>query len=220
MEHLPLELVSRIIHFTSEADSDPDSTRPTKPRLAYLALVSKQWRDVIESRTFGSITLESSELDAFAKIYRGQLRRASLHRLNISLDLPGCVDGTPSRTTSKAMRASTRRHNSEAFTKIVKDWFTTLASWPYNPARDRGIFLAIYGPAHSRPLGKVKLLAPDIIPQVHRITSLDCSDTIMRLASLPLLASRLPELGKFSWDYFDMIKPLNSVRRRRGRYGT
>ena len=68
MEHLPLELVSRIIHFASEADSDPDSTRPTKPRLAYLALVSKQWRDVIESRTFGSITLESSELDAFAKI--------------------------------------------------------------------------------------------------------------------------------------------------------
>jgi hypothetical protein len=130
MEHLPLELVYRIIHIISEADSDPDSTRQTKPKQAYLALVSKQWRDIIESRTFGTVTLKSSELGTFAEIYGGQLRRASLQRLNISLDLPECVDATASRTTSRAMRASTTRHNSEAFTKILKDWFTTLGSWP------------------------------------------------------------------------------------------
>ncbi|CAD0016214.1 unnamed protein product, partial [Aureobasidium pullulans] len=217
--HLPLELVSRIIDFTSEAD--PDSTRPTKPKQAYLALVSKQWRDIIESRTFGTITVESSELEVFAKIYggrRGTQRRAFLHKLNISLDLPGCVDAAASRTTSRAMRGLTRQRNSEAFTKVVRDWFTTLESWPYNPARDRTINLAIFGPSHSRPLEKVQLLAPDTIPRVHRITSLDCSDTTIRLASLPLVASRLPKLEKFYWDYFDMIKPLNSVRRRRDRY--
>jgi hypothetical protein len=70
MEDLPLELVSRIIHFISEADSDSDWTRLTKPRQAYLALVSKQWRDIVESRTFATITLKSSELDVFTKIYQ------------------------------------------------------------------------------------------------------------------------------------------------------
>jgi hypothetical protein len=218
MEHLPLELISRIIHLTSEADSNPDLTRPTKSRQAYLALVSKQWRDIVESRTFGTITLKSSELDAFAEIYESRLRRASLYRLEISLDLPGCVDAAASRTTSRAIRASTRRHNSEAFTKILKNWFTTVESWPYNPARDRTITLAISGPPHSRPLEKVQLLAPNTIPRVNRVTSLDCSDTIIRLASLPLVASRLPNLEIFSWDYLDMIKPLNSVHRRRDRY--
>jgi hypothetical protein len=218
MEHLPLELVSRIIHFTSEADSDPDLTRPTKSRQAYLALVSKQWRDIIECRTFGTITLKSSELDAFAEIYGSRLRRASLYRLNISLDLPGCIDAATSRTTSRAIRASTRRRNSEAFTKILKDCFTTLESWPYNPTRDRTITLAISGPLHRRPLEKVQVLAPNTIPRVHRVTSLDCSDTIIRLASLPLVASRLPKLETFSWDHCDMIKPLNSVHRRRDRY--
>jgi hypothetical protein len=218
MEYLPLELVTRIIHLTSEADSDPDSTRPIKPRQAYLALVSKQWRDIIESRTFGIITLKSSGLDVFAKIYGSQSRRAFLHRLDISLDLPRCVDAAASRTTSRAVRASTRRYSSEAFTEVLKDWFTTLASWPYNPARDRTITLVISGPPHSRPLEEVQLLAPDTIPLVHRISSLDCADTTIRLASLPLVASPLPKLEKFSWDCFDMIEPLNSVRRLRDRY--
>jgi hypothetical protein len=218
MECLPLELVTRIIHLTSEAVSYPDSTKPTKPRQAYLALVCKYWRCVIESRIFGTITTKSSELDAFAKIFGSQLRRASLHRLDISLDLPGCVDAAASRTTSRAIRALTRRHNSDAFTKILKDWFTTLASWPYNLVRDRTITLVISGPPHSRPLEKVQLLAPDTIPLVHRISSLDCADTTIRLASLPLVASRLPKLEKFSWDCFDMIEPLNSVRRLRDRY--
>jgi hypothetical protein len=178
MEHLPLELVFRIIHLTLERDFDPDATRPTKPRQAWcLALVCKQWRDIVESRTFGTITLKSSDLDAFAEIYGSQLRRASLHTLNILLDIPGCVDAAAPRTTSRAMRATTRRHNSEAFTKILKDWFTTLGSWPYNPARDRTITLAISGPSHNRPLEKVQLPAPDTIPRVHRITSLNCSDT-------------------------------------------
>lgn len=65
----------------------------------------------------------------------------------------------------------------------------------------------------------MQLLAPDTVSQVHRITTLNCLDTTIRLASLPLVASRLPKLEKTSWDYFDMIKPLNSVRRRRDRYG-
>lgn len=95
------------------------------------------------------------------------------------------------------MRALTRERNSEAFTKIVRDWFTTLGSWPYNPACDRTINLAIFGPSHSRPLEKLQLLAPNTIPQVHRITSLDCSEITMRLASLLLVASRLPKLEKF-----------------------
>jgi hypothetical protein len=168
---------------------------------------------------FGTITLKSSELDAFAEIYGSQLRRACLHKLTILLDLPSCVDAAASRTTSRVMRATARRHNSEAFTKILKDWFTTLESWSYNPARDRTIALAICGPSHNGPLEKVQLLAPGTIPQVHRITSLNCSDSTIRLVSLPLVASRLPKLEKFNWDYFDMIKPLNSVRRRRDRYG-
>jgi hypothetical protein len=220
MEHLPLELVFRIIHLTLEGDFNLDATRPTRPRQAwYLALVGKQWRDIVESRTFGTITVKSSELDAFAHIYGSQLRRAFLHRLNILLDLPGCVDAAASRTTSRAMRATTRRQNSEAFAKILEDWFTTLESWPYNPARDRTIALAISGPSHNRSLEKVQLLAPDTIPRVHRIISLNCSDSTIKLVSLPLVASRLPKLEKFNWDYFDMIKPLNSVRRRRDRYG-
>lgn len=64
----------------------------------------------------------------------------------------------------------------------------------------------------------MQLLDPDTVPRVHRVTSLDCSDTIIRLVSLPLVDSRLPNLEKFNWDYLDMIKPLNSVRRRRDRY--
>ena len=219
MKHLPLELITRIIDYISETDPDSDSSRSTKPRQAYLALVCKQWRDTIENRTFRTITLESSELEAFTKVYGKQERRTSLHRLNISLDLPGCVDAAASRTISRAIRASTRQRNNKAFTKILRDWFATLESWPYNPARDRAITLAIYGPAQSRPLEKVQLLDPDTVPRVHRITSLSCSDTTMRLASLPLVASRLPKLEKFRWEYFDMIKPLNSVRRRRDRYG-
>jgi hypothetical protein len=61
MEHLPLELVSRIIRLTSEADSDPNATKPSKPRQAWsLALVAKQRRDFIESRTFDTIAVKSS----------------------------------------------------------------------------------------------------------------------------------------------------------------
>jgi hypothetical protein len=121
MEHLPLELVFRIIHLTLEGDFNLDATRPTRPRQAwYLALVGKQWRDIVESRTFGTITVKSSELDAFAHIYGSQLRRAFLHRLNILLDLPGCLDAAASRTTPRAMRATTRRQNSEAFTRFLR----------------------------------------------------------------------------------------------------
>jgi hypothetical protein len=218
MESLPLELVSRIIDFTSYID--PES-RPVKPRQAYLALVCQQWRDIIEPRTFGNITLKSTELETFANIYGGQLgtqRRAYLHRLVLMLDLPECV-GVASRKGSRTDRASRRQRNNEVFTKALRDCFTTLNSWSYSPGRDQAIDFVLDGPDRVSPSGRIVLLASDSISQVQRITRLACPDTVIRLGSLPLITSRLPKLQEFSWDLFESEEPLNSVRRRRDRYG-
>jgi hypothetical protein len=219
MENLPLELVSRIVDFTS--DIDPEATRSFKPRQAYLALVSQQWRDIIEPRTFGQINLKSTELETFANIYGGRLgtqRRAYLHKLKLVLDLPGCV-GAVSRTGSRTRRASRRQRNNETFTKALRDCFTTLKSWSYDPVRDRAISFELDGPNHVSASERVVLLTSDSIPQVQRIIGLAGPDTMIRLGSLPLIASRLPKLQTFSWDLFESEEPFNSVRRRRDRYG-
>lgn len=218
MENLPLELLSRIIDFTS--DTDPDVTRPVRPRQTYLALVSQLWRFIIEPRTFGKITLGSTELETFANIYGGRLgtqRRPHLHKLVLVLDLPECV-GAASRAGSRTQRASRRQCNNEAFTRALRDCFTTLHSWSYDPVRDRAISLMLDGPSHVSASERVVLLTSDSIPHVQRITGLACPDTMIRLGSLPLIASRLPKLQEFSWDSFESEEPFNSVRRRRDRY--
>jgi hypothetical protein len=219
MENLPLELVSRIIDFTS--DPDPEATRPVKPRQAHLALVCQQWRDIVEQRTFGEIELKSTELETFANIYGGQLgaqRRAYLHQLVLVLDLPERAGRAP-RTDSRTRRASRKQRNSEAFTEALRDLFTTLNSWSYDPVRDRTIELTLRRPNVVGLFENIVLLAPDTLPQVQRITKLKCPNTMIKLGSLPLIASRLPKLQEFSWDLFESEEPLKSVRRRRDRYG-
>jgi hypothetical protein len=223
MENLPLELVCSIIDFTSFVD--PEATQSVKPRQAYLALVCQQWRDIIEPRTFGEIELKSTELETFANIYGGQLgtqRRAYLHQLVLVLDLPERVGRAP-RTDSRTRRASRKQRNNEAFTQALRDLFTTLDSWSYDPVCDRTIELALRRP-NRRPdqmgvFENIALLAPDTISKVQRITKLECPDDMIKLGSLPLIASRLPKLQKFSCDLFESEEPLKSVRRRRDRYG-
>jgi hypothetical protein len=220
MENLPLELICRIIDFTS--DIDPEARTPVEPRQAYLALVCQQWRDIIEPRTFGKIELKSTELETFANTYGGQLgtqRRAYLHQLVIVLDLPERVLAAASRTDSRTQRASRKQRNNEAFTKALRDLFTTLNSWSYVPVRDRPIELTLRRPSIVGLFEKIALLAPDKIPQVQRITKLKCPDNIIRLGSLPLIASRLPKLQGFGFDLFESEEPLKLVRRRRDRYG-
>ena len=223
MEDLSLELVSSIIDFTS--DLEPEATRHVKPRQAYLTLVCKQWRDLVEHRTFGTINIKSTEIETFADVYGGQLgirRRAYLH--DLVLDLSSCVEA-PSQTDSGTRRASRRQRslgrqrNNEEFTGALRDLFTTLNSWSDGALRERTLSLTLSSPSRTSPFGKIRLLTPDTIPQVQRITRLACPDTIIRLGSLPLIAFRLPNLQEFNWDSFESDEPLNAVRRLRDRYG-
>jgi hypothetical protein len=84
--------------------------------------------------------------------------------------------------------------------------------------KDRPITLDIY---HKEPLPEdVRLLAPDMIPKVERIASFRSDDQMVRIGSLPLIASRLPRLQTCHWEYYNGNKLLNSIRVRRDRYGT
>ncbi|KAG9672751.1 hypothetical protein KCU99_g4970, partial [Aureobasidium melanogenum] len=120
------------------------------------------------------------------------------------------------RTRSKAERAAEKQHNNERFSAAVRNVFTILASWPYDAMKDRPITLDIY---HKESLPEdVRLLAPDTIPKVERIASFRSDDQMVRIGSLPLIASRLPRLQTCHWEYYNGNKLLNSIRVRRDRY--
>ncbi|KAG9768495.1 hypothetical protein KCU95_g16974, partial [Aureobasidium melanogenum] len=202
MDILPLELVTRIIDIVSYPDSDDE--RSHKARLASLALVSKQWRVIVESQTFCAIRVESTELETFDQVYGGLLAWTP----------PGqCRKKW--RARSRHERAAENQRNNEGFTAAIRDLFTILASWPYDAKRDRAIALSIY---QKGPLPEsVKLLAPETIPGVKRIASFRCDEQEIRIGSLPLVASRLPNLQTCHWEYFNSNEPLNSIRTRRDR---
>ncbi|KEQ64616.1 uncharacterized protein M437DRAFT_43341 [Aureobasidium melanogenum CBS 110374] len=216
MDILPLELVTRIIDIVSYPD--PDDERSHKARLASLALVSKQWRVIVESQTFCAIRVESTELETFDQVYGGLLgtqRRSCLSDIVLAWTPPGqCRKKW--RARSRHERAAENQRNNESFTAAIRDLFTILASWPYDAKRDRAIALSIY---QKGPLPEsVKLLAPETIPEVKRIASFRCDEQEIRIGSLPLVASRLPNLQTCHWEYFNSNEPLNSIRTRRDQF--
>lgn len=214
---LPLELVTRIIDIVSYPDSDDE--RSHKARLASLALVSEQWRVIVESQTFCAIRVESTDLERFDQVYGGLLgtqRRPCLSDLVLAWTPPG-QRRKEWRARSKHERAAEKRRNNESFTVAIRGLFAILASWPYDAKRDRAIALSIY---QEGPLPEsVKLLAPEPIPKVKRIASFRCDEQEIRIGNLPLIASRLPNLQTCHWEWFNSNEPLNSIRTRRDRYG-
>lgn len=218
MDSLPPELIDRIASFVSLLESDQE--RSTKPRHAVLALISKQWRGVIENRTFSSVEIKSTELQTFADVYGGRIgieRRACLHELTLTFMPPEHIDAA-SRTCSRDVRSAKRRRNNEAFTAAIRTLFATLSSWSYDQAYDRAIAFEILDPPNVHPRRKVELLAPETIPLVQRITGFRNADNMINIGSLPLIVSRLPALQEFNWETFEHNEPLNSVRIRRNRY--
>ncbi|KAH0365222.1 hypothetical protein KCU65_g6230, partial [Aureobasidium melanogenum] len=216
MDALPLELISRIIDVVSQPDLDDE--RSHKPKLASLALVSEQWRAMVESQLFSSIRVKSTEFGTFAQVYGGPLgtqRRSCLSEIVLSWTSPG-HSKKKWRARSKHDRAAEKQRNNESFTAAMKDLFTILASWPYDAKRDQSIALHI---CQQGPLPEgVKLLAPETIPKVERMSSFRCHDQEIRIGSLPLITSRLPSLQTCHWEYFNGNEPLNSIRARRDRY--
>lgn len=217
MDALPLELITRIIEIVSRPDSD--DARSPKPRLASLALISKDWRVIVETRVFSSIRVKSMELEKFAQVYGGPLgtqRRSCLSEIVLSWT-PPCCSRKKWQARSKHERAVEKRRNNESFTAAIKVLFTILASWPYDAKRDRSIALSI---CQEGPLPEsVKFLTPEMIPRVERIASFRSHDEEIRIGSLPLIASRLPTLQTCHWEYYNSNEPLNSIRARRDRYG-
>ncbi|ETS75982.1 hypothetical protein PFICI_12926 [Pestalotiopsis fici W106-1] len=136
MDKLSPEIVSLVVsHFLAKPQSVapillsrpllgrlPLGRAPTKPQRGPYTL-SRTWQRAVETHTFASIRLKSTELSEFAAIFSDVRRQRLLRHLTFVVCLPTHGDSREDHATNVA-----------AFTDALKDLLGLLAQWDQNAA--------------------------------------------------------------------------------------
>jgi hypothetical protein len=210
MDNLPSEIISNIVAWI------PDRTRPRrKGRLAPIALISRQWQQVVEHRTFSSLRLRTTDLETFAQIFnedtRGSTRTSALKRLVYVVGSSPRID-KEWNACSRAERLAELQGNTETVLLRLKLLYNVIDVW----SASKAIELAIYVP----PRTMSDLVNPEVVPTTRTIKNLIArSETICPPGMLISIASGLPALQGIDWDIDDSDRCINSISRRKKRHG-
>ena len=88
------------------------------------ATISQSWQYAIESSTFRSIAIKSTEIDDFSRIMVNH-RRKLLRSLNLNVILPTYTD----KACAKFETEMDKQTNNQVFSKAIKDLLAVLRSW-------------------------------------------------------------------------------------------
>lgn len=210
MDRLPTDILTRIVAFCPTG-------RPSRSEacLAPYALISKQWQKVVEQHVFSSVKLKFSELATFAAVYDAGLdrehRRSALQRLKyIIRSIPGTDEALASETSPE--RTVARQKDTQAALHALGEIYRLLSSWSIN----KPITLEIQFPQETT-------LPPDSmssIPRTELVKRFVFESTFqLDTALLVPIASQMIGLQEIEWDLDDYDKSINSVFRRKARYG-
>lgn len=216
MDKLPLEVIERIVAFLPDRPTGLFLFGPRPPNiLPQLATVSASFRDVIERRTFRSLSISSDAADLCffeTALRRHQPRRAYLTQVSYRVVLPLYDKDAASRVESEADRQA----NDTAFTAAIQSLFGILHELDEGPCGPGGLTLSLGAvsspsdtrearhPASKNRLGLYRFLRSRIRLQNHK--SLPCVSCVSTLAVAPagdrhlspstgvLLATRMPNL--------------------------
>jgi hypothetical protein len=210
MDKLPPEIISNIVA------SIPDRTRPRrKGRLASIALISRQWQQAVEHRTFSSLRLRNTDLVTFAQIFndnaRGPTRASALKRLDYVIGSSPRID-KGWNACSYTERIVELQSNTENVVIHLKLLYNIIDVW----SAVKAIELAIYVPTRTTS----HVIDPEAVPKTRAIKKLIArSETICPPGMLISIASGLPRLQGIDWDIDDSYRSINPVSRRKNRYG-
>jgi len=158
------ELVSLILSFLDREGDQPSPgasphSRPALKLWPQYATISKDWQYAVERETFSTISLKSSELQAFSRIFAPANRKAALTLVYYKIVLPTYDDLACSRFENTRDKMA----NDEAFSEAIHGLFALLKTWPENvPCAQRKTFKIsisdVYSP-YDRPYRDPDLLA-------------------------------------------------------------
>ncbi|KAH7084456.1 hypothetical protein FB567DRAFT_529042 [Paraphoma chrysanthemicola] len=133
MEHLPQELIDRIVWFAERYPGqdqwysaigqfhrvgEPPSQFPR------LAILNRLWKEAVETITFRSLAIKSDELNVLQSMVTGN-RRKYLASIRFIAILPTYSDEACARRESP----NEQHINNEAFSKAIFDLFAVLKEW-------------------------------------------------------------------------------------------
>lgn len=134
IDDLSQELIDMIaLHIEAYEDQShlPLLERKRAPsKLPLYATISRKWQHAVERRTFQAVTLESKDLEYFAKILSAS-RVAFLSNLAYIVVLPSYSEEACGKIENWADRLA----NNEAFTQAIQDLFHILSSYQFSTAR-------------------------------------------------------------------------------------
>ncbi|KAL8932974.1 MAG: hypothetical protein Q9216_006581 [Gyalolechia sp. 2 TL-2023] len=136
MDCLPQELITHIASFIEREDNQSDvdllQREKTVSKLPPYATLSRPWQLAIESRTFKTLSLKSSELPYFAQLLTYH-RRHFLSHLAYTILLPTYSDNR----CAKYETEQEMDQNSQAFTDAIHALFQLLKTWESDDAGKR-----------------------------------------------------------------------------------
>lgn len=194
--------------------------------LASIALVSRQWQQAVERRTFSRLQLLWPEfLEEFAQIFdetTKEITRAyASKRLRYYIQpLPQFYDDWKKCSSidkkwnacSLSERNAELQYDTEVVLFRLKRMYDIIGEWSVKPSID----LEIHVPTRTT----YYLVAPEAIPRSQAIKRLRCSGVRIYSPALFIsIASGLSALEGIALNVDDLYPSINPVERRKNRYG-
>ncbi|KAL8872950.1 MAG: hypothetical protein Q9174_001512 [Haloplaca sp. 1 TL-2023] len=236
MDRIPQELTTLIASFLERDDDPPQdgfpSPKPPASRLPPYGTISRKWQLAIESRTFDSVHIKSTELSLRAQTLIGH-RRRFISTLYYHVVLPSYED----HRCAKFEIEEEMQANNKTFTDAIQALFDLLKTWePEDTIDQPRTFALVISSIHSpmdkryrptekrkqdewnRSIGKrddlwehryehslVRLLEHTDLPQLSIISRLEIvtQERHLEPRSAALLAVQLPQANVVKFNLFD-----------------
>lgn len=213
MDTLPPELIGNILRHLKK-----------KRRLTPFALISRTWHEEVERITFSSLSIKNTELATFASILSNQPnnlnRRKYLRRLRFEIQIQKFQVAKGKSLLDEIDKQ--KQHNKATFTKAIRNLFETLSSWDLRQSIDLELYMRDPKP---------DLLGFDIsfcetaeftswedLPTLSCVRSLICGVPLALNVFMHIVRA-LPKLWHLSWWIMEEDDNINSLARRKARYG-
>lgn len=223
MQNLPQEVVDNISSFLFEVSADASLPAAegdfTSCRVLSLATLSRKWQRTIESRTFRSLHIKSSDLDELASVLSSSstTRLSLIKTLHVDILLPTYSRDACAEYETDNDRTMNNRIASDKISSLLQ--ILSSAPWPSDSGID--LTIGIYSPAdyihRGEEIRRDSLIdifderfcysyisLSDInysVPCVRRLFPPQGTTRYLSPGSLVLLTSAFPRLEHFFWSH-------------------